>query len=130
MNRKLFFANLLLPCLGIAQDETIQLSFKAGDLIDVLRCYSTLTGRKTWVDVGVHAKVTLVTPQRIPKQEALELIHNTLLEKYGIELLDGDKNESFVSWSDDPQYQEVRIQTEKGNVRPVIQLSTRKRIRI
>lgn len=122
MNPKLcIFAALMLPALGLAADNpSVHLQFgPQSDLVDVLHLYSTLTGRKIWLDLNVHANVAVISLRPIPKEEALRLIRTNLLEQYGIELRDTDKNETFVSWSDDPQYKEVRTKAEKGTAPPV-----------
>jgi len=61
----------------------------------------------------------------------VELIRSTLLEGYGIELRENEANETFVSWSTDPQYQKAKIKP-KTNVAPseVPNGAARPRIRI
>ena len=80
----------------------------ATDLQDVLTLYATLTRRHVWVELGVSTKIALRWEKPIPKEEAVELIRTTLLEKHGIALRETEGKETFVSWSDDPKYIEVR----------------------
>ena len=125
-------AMLTLLTLGAsAAEEVVTLQFPQTDIRLLLDFYERLTGRKVWLDNMVYAEVTVQTDKPIPKEEAIKLIHTTLLEKHGIEMREPNPKETFVTWSDDPKYKELIKPTIKPAASPPpTDGSSRKRVRV
>ena len=94
----------------------IHLVFSKSDVRYVLVLYERVTGKPVFVRPDVVADVTILTPNAIPRAEAIDLIRKTLLERYGIELSATDRSETLVAWSKDPKY--PRRSDEPAPVKP------------
>src|SRR4051794_26424619 len=70
---------------------TVRLQFPNSDVVDVLRLYETLTGKKLIMDNFVQGKVNIFIAKPIPREEAIKIIEiNLLLNKYSLVPAGGD----------------------------------------
>ena len=63
----------------------VTLQYPNSDVVDVLRLYETLTGKKLIMDNFVQGKVNIFIAKPIPREEAIKIIEiNLLLNKYSL----------------------------------------------
>jgi hypothetical protein len=87
-----------------AEEDKVKMLWSKCHLSEVLYLYQTLSGKPVYMDLSVmYCRVTIAPGKTVTKTEALELIRNTLLETYGIELRTNDQGETLVSASKDPK---------------------------
>src|SRR6266480_5360984 len=58
---------------------TVNLQFPNSDVVDVLRLYETLTGKKLIMDNFVQGKVNIFLSRAVPREEAIKIIEMNLL---------------------------------------------------
>ena len=69
----------------------VTLQYPNSDVVDVLRLYETLTGKKLIMDNFVQGKVNIFIAKPIPRDEAIKIIEiNLLLNKYSLVPAGGD----------------------------------------
>ncbi len=69
----------------------VTLQYPNSDVVDVLRLYETLTGKKLIMDNFVQGKVNIFIAKPIPREEAIKIIEiNLLLNKYSLVPAGGD----------------------------------------
>ena len=69
----------------------VTLQYPNSDVVDVLRLYETLTGKKLIMDNFVQGKVNIFINKPIPREEAIRIIEiNLLLNKYSLVPAGGD----------------------------------------
>ena len=134
--RIVFIVGMLASSLSeaVAAENDVMIQMPRADVRLVLDFYSSLTGRRVWLDLAVHGGVAIQTEtdKPIPKEEAIQLIRTTLLEKHGIEMREPNEKETFVTWSADPKYKEVIEATKKpvSSSPPAENPPGRKRVRV
>ncbi len=93
------FAQLPPPTSSIAPGATappgapdmVTLQYPNSDVVDVLRLYETLTGKKLIMDNFVQGKVNIFIAKPVPREEAIKIIEiNLLLNKYSLVPAGGD----------------------------------------
>jgi general secretion pathway protein D len=71
--------------------EMVTLQYPNSDVVDVLRLYETLTGKKLVLDNFVQGKVNIFIAKPIPRDEAIKIMEiNLLLNGYALVPADGD----------------------------------------
>ena len=80
----------------VSSDPPILLALPNSDVSDVLKFYAQLSRKKVWVELGLTAKVSVISHGMLPRAEALSLIRDTL-RKEGIEIREVGDSEAFVS---------------------------------
>jgi len=71
--------------------ETVTLQYPNSDVVDVLRLYETLAGKKLVLDNFVQGKVNIFIAKPIPRDEAIKIIEiNLLLNGYSLVPAEGD----------------------------------------
>ena len=71
--------------------DMVTLQYPNSDVVDVLRLYETLTGKKLIMDNFVQGKVNIFINKPIPREEAIRIIEiNLLLNKYSLVPAGGD----------------------------------------
>jgi type II secretion system protein D len=69
----------------IAPEKTITLQYPNSDVVDVLRLYETLTGKKLIMDNFVQGKVSIFLSRPVPREEAIKIIEiNLLMNGYSL----------------------------------------------
>ncbi|HMJ06639.1 MAG TPA: secretin N-terminal domain-containing protein [Chthoniobacterales bacterium] len=69
----------------------VTLQYPNSDVVDVLRLYENLTGKKLIMDNFVQGKVNIFIAKPIPREEAIKIIEiNLLLNKYSLVPAGGD----------------------------------------
>ena len=69
----------------------VTLQYPNSDVVDVLRLYETLTGKKLIMDNFVQGKVNIFIAKPVPREEAIKIIEiNLLLNKYSLVPAGGD----------------------------------------
>jgi type II secretion system protein D len=63
----------------VPSDKTETLQFPNSDVVDVLRFYETLTGKKLIMDNFVQGKVSIFLSRPVPRDEAIKIIEMSLL---------------------------------------------------
>lgn len=100
--------SLLLSGLGRAGDESLTFEFTAeADLREFLALYERLAQRTVWVKLGVRVDQLMGAPiqgKTSTSAEAIALIRTTLLERFGIEIVESKKGEALLVYSTDPKY--------------------------
>jgi type II secretion system protein D len=67
------------------------LQYPNSDVVDVLRLYETLTGKKLVMDNFVQGKVNIFLSRPVPREEAIKIIEiNLLMNGYSLVPADGD----------------------------------------
>ncbi|MEP6809903.1 MAG: secretin N-terminal domain-containing protein [Chthoniobacterales bacterium] len=93
------FGQLPPPTSSIAPGATappgapdmVTLQYPNSDVVDILRLYETLTGKKLIMDNFVQGKVNIFIAKPIPREEAIKIIEiNLLLNKYSLVPAGGD----------------------------------------
>ncbi len=93
------FAQLPPPTASVAPGATappgapdmVTLQYPNSDVVDVLRLYETLTGKKLIMDNFVQGKVNIFIAKPVPREEAIKIIEiNLLLNKYSLVPAGGD----------------------------------------
>lgn len=93
------FAQLPPPTSSVAPGATappgapdmVTLQYPNSDVVDVLRLYETLTGKKLIMDNFVQGKVNIFIAKPVPREEAIKIIEiNLLLNKYSLVPAGGD----------------------------------------
>lgn len=79
-------------------------AFHAVDLREVLVLYERLTATRVFIALDLQARVTVAIDQPVLAPVAIELIRNSLLQRYGIELRASGEGETLAAWSTDPRY--------------------------
>jgi hypothetical protein len=79
-----------------SSDPPILIALPNSDVSDLLKFYAQLSRRKLWVELGLTAKVSVISHGTLPRAEALSLIRATL-RKEGIEIREVGDSEAFVS---------------------------------
>ncbi|MDQ6765363.1 MAG: hypothetical protein M3Z22_04595, partial [Verrucomicrobiota bacterium] len=75
----------------VAAPEMVTLQYPNSDVVDVLRLYETLTGKKLVLDNFVQGKVNIFIAKPIPRDEAIKIIEiNLLLNGYSLVPAEGD----------------------------------------
>lgn len=74
-----------------AQDQTVALQYPNSDVVDVLRLYETLTGKRLVTDNFVQGKVTIFLSKPLPRDEAIKIIEMNLLMN-GYSLVPAENN--------------------------------------
>src|SRR6266508_249696 len=68
-----------------ATPQTVRLQFLNSDVVDVLRFYEQLTGKKLVMDNFVQGKVNIFIAKEVPREEAIKIIEmNLLLNGYSL----------------------------------------------
>ena len=71
--------------------DMVTLQYPNSDVVDVLRLYETLTGKKLIMDNFVQGKINIFINKPIPREEAIRIIEiNLLLNKYSLVPAGGD----------------------------------------
>ncbi len=71
--------------------DMVTLQFPNSDVVDVLRFYEMLTGKKLIMDNFVQGKISIFIAKPIPREEAIKIIEiNLLLNKYSLVPAGGD----------------------------------------
>ncbi|MGI9087304.1 MAG: secretin N-terminal domain-containing protein [Chthoniobacterales bacterium] len=71
--------------------EMVTLQYPNSDVVDVLRLYEQLTGKKLVLDNFVQGKVNIFIAKPVPREEAIRIIEiNLLLNGYSLVPADGD----------------------------------------
>jgi general secretion pathway protein D len=74
-----------------AADATVKLQYPNSDVVDVLRLYEQLTGKKLVMDNNVIGKVNIFISKPVPPEEAIKIIEmNLLLNGYSLVPAEGD----------------------------------------
>ena len=74
-----------------APPDMVTLQYPNSDVVDILRLYETLTGKKLIMDNFVQGKVNIFIAKPIPRDEAIKIIEiNLLLNKYSLVPAGGD----------------------------------------
>jgi general secretion pathway protein D len=68
-----------IPGLTPVPDRTITLQFPNSDVVDVLRYYEQITGKKLIMDNFVQGKVNIALSRPVPRDEAIKIIEMNLL---------------------------------------------------
>ena len=69
----------------LAPEKTITLQYPNSDVVDVLRLYETLTGKKLIMDNFVQGKVSIFLSRPVPRDEAIKIIEiNLLMNGYSL----------------------------------------------
>lgn len=74
-----------------APDQTVALQYPNSDVVDVLRLYETLTGKRLVTDNFVQGKVTIFLAKPLPREEAIKIIEMNLLMN-GYSLVPAENN--------------------------------------
>ena len=72
-------------------EQTVALQYPNSDVVDVLRLYETLTGKKLVTDNFVQGKVTIFLAKPPPRDEAIKIIETNLLMN-GYSLVPAENN--------------------------------------
>src|SRR5438105_10062963 len=74
-----------------APDSTVTLQYPNSDVVDVLRLYESLTGKKLVMDNYVQGKVNIFLSKPVPREEAIKIIEmNLLMNGYALVPAEGD----------------------------------------
>jgi type II secretion system protein D len=68
-----------IPGTTPISDKTITLQFPNSDVVDVLRYYEQITGKKLIMDNFVQGKVNIALSRPVPREEAIKIIEMNLL---------------------------------------------------
>jgi general secretion pathway protein D len=80
-----------VPGLTPVPDRTITLQFPNSDVVDVLRYYEQITGKKLIMDNFVQGKVNIALSRPVPRDEAIKIIEmNLLMNGYSLVPAGGD----------------------------------------
>src|SRR5438477_5529384 len=72
-------------------DSTVTLQYPNSDVVDVLRLYESLTGKKLVMDNYVQGKVNIFLSKPVPREEAIKIIEmNLLMNGYALVPAEGD----------------------------------------
>jgi type II secretion system protein D len=75
----------------VPSDKTETLQFPNSDVVDVLRFYETITGKKLVMDNFVQGKVSIFLSRPVPREEAIRIIEmNLLMNGYSLVPAGGD----------------------------------------
>jgi type II secretion system protein D len=75
----------------VPSDKTETLQFPNSDVVDVLRFYENLTGKKLIMDNFVQGKVSIFLSRPVPRDEAIKIIEmNLLMNGYSLVPAGGD----------------------------------------
>jgi general secretion pathway protein D len=75
----------------VPSDKTETLQFPNSDVVDVLRFYETITGKKLIMDNFVQGKVSIFLSRPVPRDEAIRIIEmNLLMNGYSLVPAGGD----------------------------------------
>lgn len=75
----------------VPSDKTETLQFPNSDVVDVLRFYETITGKKLVMDNFVQGKVSIFLSRPVPRDEAIRIIEmNLLMNGYSLVPAGGD----------------------------------------
>jgi type II secretion system protein D len=75
----------------VPSDKTETLQFPNSDVVDVLRFYETITGKKLIMDNFVQGKVSIFLSRAVPRDEAIKIIEmNLLMNGYSLVPAGGD----------------------------------------
>ncbi|MDQ2658863.1 MAG: hypothetical protein M3Y03_00410 [Verrucomicrobiota bacterium] len=75
----------------VGAPEMVTLQYPNSDVVDVLRLYETLTGKKLVLDNFVQGKVNIFIAKPVPRDEAIKIIEiNLLLNGYSLVPAEGD----------------------------------------
>jgi type II secretion system protein D len=75
----------------VPSDKTETLQFPNSDVVDVLRFYETITGKKLIMDNFVQGKVSIFLSRPVPRDEAIKIIEmNLLMNGYSLVPAGGD----------------------------------------
>jgi general secretion pathway protein D len=75
----------------VPSDKTETLQFPNSDVVDVLRFYETITGKKLIMDNFVQGKVSIFLSRPVPREEAIKIIEmNLLMNGYSLVPAGGD----------------------------------------
>lgn len=72
-------------------DQTVTLQYPNSDVVDVLRLYETLTGKRLVTDNFVQGKVSIFLSKPLPRDEAIKIIEMNLLMN-GYSLVPAENN--------------------------------------
>ncbi len=72
-------------------EQTVTLQYPNSDVVDVLRLYETLTGKKLVTDNFVQGKVNIFLSKPLPRDEAIKIIEMNLLMN-GYSLVPAENN--------------------------------------
>src|SRR4051812_9146545 len=80
-----------IPGMTPVPDRTITLQFPNSDVVDVLRYYEQITGKKLIMDNFVQGKVNIALSRPVPRDEAIKIIEmNLLMNGYSLVPAGGD----------------------------------------
>jgi general secretion pathway protein D len=68
-----------IPGMTPLPDKTVTLQFPNSDVVDVLRYYEQITGKKLIMDNFVQGKVNIALSRAVPRDEAIKIIEMNLL---------------------------------------------------
>jgi general secretion pathway protein D len=68
-----------IPGSTPVSDKTVALQFPNSDVVDVLRFYEQITGKKLIMDNFVQGKVNIALSRPVPREEAIKIIEMNLL---------------------------------------------------
>ncbi|MDP9099425.1 MAG: hypothetical protein M3N48_10605, partial [Verrucomicrobiota bacterium] len=75
----------------VPSDKTETLQFPNSDVVDVLRFYETISGKKLIMDNFVQGKVSIFLSRAVPRDEAIKIIEmNLLMNGYSLVPAGGD----------------------------------------
>src|SRR5256714_2527875 len=80
-----------IPGMTPLPDRMVTLQFPNSDVVDVLRYYESLTGKKLIMDNFVQGKVNIALSRPVPREEAIKIIEmNLLMNGYSLVPAGGD----------------------------------------
>ncbi|MEP6937704.1 MAG: secretin N-terminal domain-containing protein [Chthoniobacterales bacterium] len=111
-------APALPPRNPISSDNMVTLQYPNSDVVDVLRLYETLTGKKLIMDNFVQGKVNIFINKPVPREEAIKIIEiNLLLNGFSLVPAEGDIVK-VIGPSKNPRNSGVPIISEESEIPP------------
>jgi len=91
----------------------IGLDYQNAKLSDVLKVYELMSGTTVWLHAPVDALVDISIKKTVSRMDACNVITQTLLQKYGIEMKEIKDVGILVDWTNDEKFKNVRERTQK-----------------
>lgn len=106
--RHIFILILALSTMICSAADAPEVRLSVTEMRGCLDYYERLTKSKVWISTDVDLKEEVAIDGEGSRVEMLKLIRTVLLEKYGIQVRDGEGGQTFVSLSEDPKHMELR----------------------
>lgn len=78
MRSLIVLLSALVSPLAFAASDLVDFNFRNAELTDVLKDYAKISGQKFVVDPNAKAKITIINPQPVTREEAFNLLSSAM----------------------------------------------------